>query len=66
MPAKIIDGKKIASQILEEVRAEVNELLSRGITPKLSVILVGDDPASVLYARSKERACRKSGIDMNC
>ncbi len=63
MPAKIIDGKKIASQILEEVRAEVNELLSRGITPKLSVILVGDDPASVLYARSKERACRKSGID---
>ena len=63
MPAKIIDGKKIASQILEEVRAEVSELLSRGITPKLSVILVGDDPASVLYARSKERACRKSGID---
>ena len=63
MPAKIIDGKKIASQILEEVRAEVSELLSRGITPKLSVILVGDDPASVLYARSKERTCRKSGID---
>ncbi|HOV65540.1 MAG TPA: bifunctional 5,10-methylenetetrahydrofolate dehydrogenase/5,10-methenyltetrahydrofolate cyclohydrolase [Bacillota bacterium] len=63
MPAKIIDGKKIASQILEEVRAEVSELLSRGMTPKLSVILVGDDPASVLYARSKERACRKSGID---
>lgn len=63
MPAKIIDGKKIASQILEEVRAEVSELLSRGITPRLSVILVGDDPASVLYARSKERACRKSGID---
>ena len=63
MPAKIIDGKKIASQILKEVRAEVSELLSRGITPRLSVILVGDDPASVLYARSKERACRKSGID---
>lgn len=63
MPAKIIDGKKIASQILEEVRAEVSELLSRGMTPKLSVILVGDDPASVLYARSKERTCRKSGID---
>ncbi len=63
MPANIIDGKKIASQILKEVRAEVSELLSRGITPRLSVILVGDDPASVLYARSKERACRKSGID---
>lgn len=63
MPARIIDGKKIASQILEEVRAEVGELSSRGITPRLSVILVGDDPASVLYARSKERACRKSGID---
>jgi methylenetetrahydrofolate dehydrogenase (NADP+)/methenyltetrahydrofolate cyclohydrolase len=63
VPARIIDGKKIASQILEEVRAEVGELSSRGITPRLSVILVGDDPASVLYARSKERSCRKSGID---
>jgi len=61
--AKIMDGKKIASEILDEVRAEVKELSERGIIPKLSVILVGDDPASVMYARSKERACKKSGID---
>jgi len=58
-----MDGKKIASEILDEVRAEVKELSERGIIPKLSVILVGDDPASVMYARSKERACKKSGID---
>ncbi len=63
MSAKIMDGKKIASEILDEVRAEVKELSERGIIPKLSVILVGDDPASVMYARSKERACKKSGID---
>jgi len=61
--AKIMDGKKIASEILDEVRAEVKALSERGIIPKLSVILVGDDPASVMYARSKERACKKSGID---
>jgi len=58
-----MDGKKIASEILDEVRAEVKALSERGIIPKLSVILVGDDPASVMYARSKERACKKSGID---
>ncbi|MGB4327032.1 MAG: tetrahydrofolate dehydrogenase/cyclohydrolase catalytic domain-containing protein [Bacillota bacterium] len=63
MSAKIMDGKKIASEILDEVRAEVKALSERGILPKLSVILVGDDPASVMYARSKERACKKSGID---
>lgn len=63
MSAKIMDGKKIASEILDEVRAEVKALSERGIIPKLSVILVGDDPASVMYARSKERACKKSGID---
>ena len=63
MSAKIMDGKKIASEILDEVRAEVKALSERGILPKLSVILVGDDPASVMYARSKERAFKKSGID---
>ncbi|HHX10348.1 MAG TPA: bifunctional 5,10-methylenetetrahydrofolate dehydrogenase/5,10-methenyltetrahydrofolate cyclohydrolase [Firmicutes bacterium] len=63
MPARIIDGRQIASEIRSEVREKVSALKEAGITPKLCVILVGDDPASVLYARSKERACRKSGID---
>lgn len=62
MPAAIIDGKAIAAAIREEVKAEVQTLKDRGVSPKMGVVLVGDDPASVLYARSKERACRNSGI----
>ena len=61
--ARILDGKAVAASIREEVRAEVAALIEKGITPKLSVVLVGDDPASVLYARSKERACKNSGIE---
>ena len=63
MPATVIDGKAIAAAIREEVKAEVAALRQRGIVPKLAVILVGDDPASVMYARSKEKACKNSGID---
>lgn len=61
--AKILDGKAVASSIRQEVRAEVKALKEQGITPKLAVVLVGEDPASVLYARSKERACKNSGIE---
>lgn len=61
--AKILDGKAVAASIREEVRAEVRALKEKGLTPKLSVVLVGEDPASVLYARSKERACKNSGIE---
>ncbi len=63
MAGTIIDGKSIAAAIREEVRAEVKELREKGVFPKMAVILAGDDPASVLYARSKERACKNSGID---
>ena len=63
MPATIIDGKAVAAAIREEVKAEVTALKERGVDPKMAVILAGDDPASVLYARSKEKACRNSGID---
>lgn len=61
--AMIIDGKKIAGKIREEVKKEVEQLRERGIKPKLAVILAGDDPASVLYARTKEKACANTGID---
>lgn len=63
MSATIIDGKRIAASIRDEIKAEVEMLRSKGIVPRLSVILVGEDPASVLYARSKEKACRNSGIE---
>jgi methylenetetrahydrofolate dehydrogenase (NADP+)/methenyltetrahydrofolate cyclohydrolase len=63
MPAQLLDGKKVAASIREEVKAEVAALRERGVVPKLSVILAGDDPASVVYARSKEKACTNVGIE---
>ncbi len=63
MAATLIDGKAIAATIREEVKAEVAALRDKGIAPKLNVLLVGDDPASVVYARSKEKSCGNVGID---
>ncbi|KJS00698.1 MAG: methenyltetrahydrofolate cyclohydrolase [Peptococcaceae bacterium BRH_c4a] len=63
MSAQLLDGKKVAASIREEVKAEVAALRERGVAPKLSVILAGDDPASVVYARSKEKSCNNIGID---
>ncbi|MFZ5590490.1 MAG: bifunctional 5,10-methylenetetrahydrofolate dehydrogenase/5,10-methenyltetrahydrofolate cyclohydrolase [Bacillota bacterium] len=63
MSATLLDGKKVAAAIREEVKAEVASLREQGIAPKLAVVLVGDDPASVVYARSKEKACGNVGID---
>lgn len=60
--ATIIDGKKVAAAIREEVKTEVAALRERGVYPKLAVMLVGDDPASVLYSRSIERSCRIVGV----
>lgn len=61
--AKLIDGRAIAAEIREEVRLEAEQLRNNGIIPKLAVILVGDDPASVVYANSKKKAAEKVGID---
>lgn len=61
--ATIIDGKKIAGLFSDEIKKKVARLRTEGIVPKLSVILMGDDPASVLYARSKEKSCQNNGID---
>lgn len=63
MPATIIDGKKIAGEIREEVRQGTIELeRTRGIVPGLAFILVGDDPASQVYVRSKGKACDELGF----
>jgi methylenetetrahydrofolate dehydrogenase (NADP+)/methenyltetrahydrofolate cyclohydrolase len=60
--AKIISGKEIAKSIREEIKVKVDELLSKGVTPGLAVVLVGEDPASQVYVRAKGKACDKLGI----
>ncbi len=62
MSAELIDGKKIAGQIKEELIAEIAILNSRGKKPGLATILVGDDPASASYVRMKEKMCNELGI----
>ena len=59
---RIIDGKKIAEQIKQEIQADI---LARNLHPNLAVILVGDDPASHLYVKMKEAACQQVGIGLH-
>jgi methylenetetrahydrofolate dehydrogenase (NADP+)/methenyltetrahydrofolate cyclohydrolase len=61
--ARIIDGKEVAAKVHEEVTAGVTEFKEQhGAIPGLTVVLVGDDPASLSYVKGKERACEKVGI----
>jgi len=57
---RIIDGKKMAEDIYTELKEEVKNLEDK---PGLAVILVGDDPASLVYVRNKERACKRLGLN---
>jgi methylenetetrahydrofolate dehydrogenase (NADP+)/methenyltetrahydrofolate cyclohydrolase len=61
MAAKIIKGAPIAEEIRGELSAEIGRLKAKGFTPKLSVVLVGDDPGSVWYARNKVTTGEKLG-----
>jgi len=61
--ADIIDGKKIAGEIFDELRERVAALAERSVVPGLAVILVGEDPASVTYVRLKGKDARKVGIE---
>jgi methylenetetrahydrofolate dehydrogenase (NADP+)/methenyltetrahydrofolate cyclohydrolase len=58
----ILDGKALAAQIKEEVKGGVGKLAEKGIVVKLTAVLVGDDPGSVVYARAKEKACAGVGM----
>lgn len=60
--AVIIDGKKIAEETRAELKREVDSLAKKGVTPGLATVLVGEDPASQVYVRMKEKACDKMGI----
>lgn len=63
MTAKIIDGKAIAQEIRADLAKHVAQLTAQGNTPGLTVVLVGDNPASKVYVRSKQRACEEAGIN---
>lgn len=59
----IIDGKSVAREIQKQIKEEIEGLKRRwGIVPGLGVVLVGDDPASHLYVKNKEKACKEVGI----
>jgi len=62
MVAKVIDGIGIARKVRVGIAARAEALRAKGILPALTVILVGDDPASAIYVRNKVRACREVGI----
>ena len=58
----LMDGKKLAEKVKNEVKAEVQELNKKGIYPKLAVIMVGENPASKIYVRNKSKACNDVNI----
>ncbi len=60
---KLLSGKTVAAHVNERVSRQVALLKKKGVTPKLSVILVGNDPASQVYVKRKEKSCQKLGID---
>jgi methylenetetrahydrofolate dehydrogenase (NADP+) / methenyltetrahydrofolate cyclohydrolase len=60
--AKLIDGRAIAEKVYVDLRSEIAEVKTKGVTPGLAVVLVGDDPASRAYVRSKDKMCRELGL----
>lgn len=59
----ILDGKSLAEKIKIDLRNKVLEINEKGIKPKLAVVLVGEDPASLVYIKNKEKACNLVGIE---
>ena len=62
MPARIIDGKAMSEEILRSIAERVAALQQKGVTPGLAVVLVGEDPASQIYVRNKQNACKQTGV----
>ena len=62
MPAELIDGRAIGQKVRAEAAARARKLAERGIKPGLAVVLVGEDPASVVYTRSKSKAAEEAGM----
>lgn len=62
MTAEVINGQELASNLREKMKQEVAALNNNKIFPKLTVILIGDDPASQSYVKGKHKACNEAGI----
>lgn len=62
--SKILSGKEVSSHVYETLKSMIDELKSKGITPGLAVVLVGDDPASQVYVRSKTKRFNKLGLHL--
>src|SRR5881296_2424606 len=60
--AKLIDGRAVAEKVYGDLRSDIAELKAQGVTPGLAVILVGENPASRAYVRSKDKMCRDLGL----
>ncbi len=60
---KILSGKIVSTKIKEDLKIEVEKLKKKEITPKLAVIMVGDNPASKVYVKNKSKACNQVGVD---
>ncbi len=61
--SEILDGKAVSQKVKDNLKKEVEELKSKGIYPKLAVIMVGNDPSSKIYVRNKSIACQEVGIE---
>ena len=62
MTAIVLDGRKLASKFEDKIKEEVYNLSSRGITPCLATVLVGEDPASATYVKMKQNTCSRMGM----
>lgn len=60
--ANLIDGKAVSASVRAQVAQETKELVAKGVTPGLAVVIVGDDPASRTYVNNKKKACAETGI----
>src|SRR4051812_25442779 len=62
MSAGIIDGKALANKLKNQIGQEVDRVKTQGVQPGLAAVLVGDNPASIIYVRNKRKACDEIGI----
>jgi len=65
MTATILSGKELATKKREQLKLEVERLKAEGVSPKLVIILVGNDPASISYIKGKQKASEETGVDFH-